>query len=388
MNAKILNKGFEHPVDGWYEIEALGRHPNRAAGIVQVIDGEAAMAIANRFNEDAAAGNLRHGNELLIDHEHFKEQEDKESVAYGWLTQLQNRADGIYGQIRWTGTGQKAVDGGDYRFFSTEYEPGDCQVVKNRTGLTGKTGLTEMRPMRLAGLSLTNMHNNRGQRPITNRGEQPTANTQHPTSKEEAFRRALELAAGSEIKNREASDALAAQKQKEIDDMKLVATKLGLSADASEEVVLVAMDKIVNRATQAEGQVAPLTLKITELESQNATLLGEQIVSDLAAAGIKDEKIINRSKTLLADPKHFKNREERVAFIKELVPAKAVSQTKLQNRDTRAPAGGKGEDGAGVEDAAAATKIMNRATELVAQKRAPSMATAIAMAQNEVKNAS
>ena len=139
MNATILNREFQHPSDGWYQIEAKGRHPNRAANVVQVIDEAAAASIVNRFNAEAEAGTLRHGNELLIDHEHFSEQPDQETVAYGWLGKLANRADGIYGQIRWTGTGQKAVDGGDYRFFSTVYCPEDCEVL-NRDGKNGKEG--------------------------------------------------------------------------------------------------------------------------------------------------------------------------------------------------------------------------------------------------------
>ena len=128
--AAIFNREeFQHPEDGWYQIESKGRHPNREAGIVQVIDEEAATSIVNRFNTAAEAGELRHGHELLIDHEHFSEQADQETVAYGWLGKLANRADGIYGQIRWTGTGQKAVDGGDYRFFSTVYDPKDCEPL-------------------------------------------------------------------------------------------------------------------------------------------------------------------------------------------------------------------------------------------------------------------
>ena len=35
MNARILNRDFKHPADGWYMIEALGDHPNRADGVVQ-----------------------------------------------------------------------------------------------------------------------------------------------------------------------------------------------------------------------------------------------------------------------------------------------------------------------------------------------------------------
>ena len=134
MNATILNRDFQHPADGWYQIEAKGRHPNRAAGVVQVIDEEAASSIVNRFNEDAEAGTLRHGRELLIDHEHFSDQADKETIAYGWLTRLQNRGDGIYGQIRWSATGQRAVDGGDYRFFSTEYAPEELKALNSEGG--------------------------------------------------------------------------------------------------------------------------------------------------------------------------------------------------------------------------------------------------------------
>jgi hypothetical protein len=100
---------------------------------------------------------------MLIDHEHAKLDLQKETVAYGWLMSLQGRADGIYGKIRWTATGQAAVDGGDYRFFSTEYDPADMEVLSD-----GKH--TGARPMSLDGLTLTNAPNNKGGSPITNRG--------------------------------------------------------------------------------------------------------------------------------------------------------------------------------------------------------------------------
>ncbi len=81
------------------------------------------------------------------------------TIAYGWLQQLEHRDDGIFGRIRWSATGQKAVDGGDYRFFSTEYDPADLEILDDRG----------VRPLRLAGLTLTNDPNNKGARPITNR---------------------------------------------------------------------------------------------------------------------------------------------------------------------------------------------------------------------------
>jgi phage I-like protein len=167
----ILNREFEHPADGWYNIEAIGDHPNKEAGIVQVIDQKAAQSIVNDFNEQADDPNFPG---MLVDHEHFKHDSDKDTVAYGWLTRLQARPDGIYGQIRWTGTGQAAVDNGDYRFFSTEYpatafEPAD------------RNDLSRQRPLRLGGLTLTNCPNNTGQRPITNSNR---TDHHHPMSTE------------------------------------------------------------------------------------------------------------------------------------------------------------------------------------------------------------
>ena len=375
MKATILNREFQHPRDGWYQIERKGRHPNRAAGVIQVIDDVAATSIVNRFNEGAAAGTLRHGSEMLIDHEHFSDQADKETVAYGWLTRLANREDGIYGQVRWTGTGQKAVDGGDYRFFSTEYAPKDCEGMKNRTEQTDRTGLTEVRPMRLDGLTLTNMNNNRGQRPITNRGPAEAGTTNQ-------FRRGLAAAAGSGVNNRGPGAPITESKR-----MKSVATKLGLSADASEEAVLEQVSKLMNRATAAEDQVTPLTARVMALEAGNLVLLSEQLDADFATAGVTDGKIINRHKGLLSDPKHFKNREERVAFITDLAPAKAgtTSQRKLMNRDTRPPEGGETE---GRAESVKATRIMNRAAELRGQHKNLSLATAVTMAQGEAENGS
>jgi hypothetical protein len=162
MSTAIFNReDFKHPEDGWYQIEPKGIHHNREAGVDQVIDDTACSAIVNRFNTDADAGKLLQGRELLIDHEHFKGQPDQETVAYGWLQRLQARADGIYGQIRWTAIGQAAVDGGNYRFFSSEYDP------KDLVDLGGTP--PRIRPIRLDGLTLTNMPNNKGGKPITNR---------------------------------------------------------------------------------------------------------------------------------------------------------------------------------------------------------------------------
>lgn len=207
---------FHHPTDCWYHIEARGEHPNRRAGIVQIIDDTACRSIVNRFNEEAARPGFAG---MLIDHEHFKHDTDKETVAYGWLMKLQNRPDGIYGQIRWTETGRKAVDGGDYRFFSTEYDPADL-VFLNQGESPGR-----VRPTRLDGLTLTNANNNKGQKPIT---------------------------------NREGGNAPQAKEQR----MKTVCTLLGLSEDAAESAVHAEVVRALNRLKELEHSQVEADLEI------------------------------------------------------------------------------------------------------------------------------
>jgi phage I-like protein len=329
MNATILNREFKHPADGWYQIEPKGDHPNRAAGIIQVIDDEAAATIVNRFNADAEAGSLRHGNELLIDHEHFSADSDKESRAYGWLTRLENRADGIYGQIRWTVTGKAAVDGGDYRFFSTEYDRADLKALNS-----GKP--RKVRPLRLDGLSLTNMNNNRGQKPITNR-----------------------LGGANNFPgSREPADSKQTNQQK-AQSMKSVCTLLGLSAEADETSVHAAVAKIMNRNIELE----PLATENTTLKNRITELDTAQVDGLLAERKITDAKVVNRLKPVLSG---LKNREDRVAFLddcgfKAEAKKPAQGEGRILNRGEGNPAE---ETAEAADDQAKAQKIRNRAREL------------------------
>jgi phage I-like protein len=283
---------FTHPTDGWYQIEAKGEHPNPRAGIVQVIDSPACAAIAERFNREATAPGFAG---MLIDHEHFKHDQSKETVAYGWLTQLQERNDGLYGQIRWTTTGKAAVDGGDYRFFSTEYDPADLKIL-NR----GESP-QRVRPMRLDGLTLTNANNNKGQKPITNRSSAtpPAAEDQHHKK------------------------------------MKNVCTLLGLSADASEEVLETEVTKILNR--------------LKELEEA-------QLESDLALYQNRfDPKQREFIKSLLVT-----NRGATIEFLKTQSETRGqLAPGRLHNRQTAQPI----DAGVGGENAAALSAERNSAIE-------------------------
>lgn len=166
MRAAILNRDFQHPSDGLYQIETPGEHPNADGGVIQIIDRTAVASIVNRFNAEADDYKRRTGNPfpgMLIDIEHFKHDQSKETRAYGWLLRMENPNGVPFGEIKWTATGRESVDGGDYRFFSTEYDPQDLTVLN-------RGNPERVRPMRLDGLTLTNMPNNKGGAPITNRG--------------------------------------------------------------------------------------------------------------------------------------------------------------------------------------------------------------------------
>jgi phage I-like protein len=299
----ILNRAFQHPSDGWYQIEALGEHPNHRAGVVQVIDAEASRSIAARFNAEAGQPGFAG---MLIDHEHFKHDEEKETVAYGWLERLEDRADGIYGQIRWTATGRNAVDGGNYRFFSTEYDPRDLTVL-NRNESPQR-----VRPMRLDGLTFTNAHNNKGQKPITNRGT--PSNVEGPPQKAK--------------------------------HMKTVCTLLGLSPDAAEEAVHAEVARALNR--------------VKELEAT-------QVESDLELFKNRfDPKQREFIRSLLVT-----NRTATLEFLKTQPDARApLAPARLHNRHTAqpidAPAGGAPADEAALSaertTAIAQYKITNRCT--------------------------
>jgi phage I-like protein len=278
MNALILNRDFQHPSDGWYMIEPLGETPNPDHKLVQVIDAAAAGSITNRFNSEADKPGFAG---MLVDHEHFKHDIEKETIAYGWLMRLENRADGIYGQVRWTTTGKAAVDGGDYRFFSTEYDSSDLKILNSGN-------VKRIRPLRLDGLTLTNNPRSKSPngmpraRPITNRND------------------------GNDF--RPGTVPAADEPTKQGQHMKSVCTRLGLSADASEDAVLAEVNKLFNRVDASEKEATPLKNRIADLEKENKTMLTNRVESDLEAYkdcyeekdkdAVKADLILNRDLTV------------------------------------------------------------------------------------------
>lgn len=321
MNTLILNRAGQMPADGWYEIETPGDHPNAAAGLVQRLDGVAFDAIVNRFQARAAQPNF---GGLLIDQDHFSLDTTKSSEAFGWLKELRNRDGHLEGRVEWTDIGQPAIAGRRYKFFSTVYEP--SPVEKIGTAKIANRSVPLVRPLVLDRLALTNDPNNKGGKPISNREANPggAAHENKPT-------------------------------------MKNVMKLLGLAEDASEESAVAAVQKIQNRATQAEASVTTLT-------TERTTLLEAQVESDL-------EKYKNRFKAADA-PKWKKqliaNRAGTIELLESIeAPAAAedidpaTGKKRITNRAAaKTPAQVEADATKEKDEEARAARIQNRAHEI------------------------
>jgi phage I-like protein len=259
VSTRILNSDFQPAADGFSMIEKLGEFPNARANVVQIIDAAACESIVNRFNAAAAAPNFPG---MLIDIEHFKHDQSKETRAYGWLMRLQNRADGIYGKIRWTDTGKAAVDGGSYRYFSTEYAPASLQILNSGNP-------RRVRPLALDGLTLTNVPNNKGQTPITNR----TVNT--PSQDAFALSEAAKESSNSADSPMGHFQAMVKHKGAELSHRALGNDKLARFHRSQREY----HEKLVAKALLGDTANNPLSTKRNPMNSQTS-----------------DELIVNREK--------------------------------------------------------------------------------------------
>ena len=146
---------FQMPEDGWFQLSATGSFPHATTGLVQVIDDDAIAAIVQKFTEEATKPNFPG---VLVDWDHSSLDLDKPTEAAGWIVALQQRPDGLWGQVRWSDRGAEAVSGGRYRFMSPVWRQEDCLDL----------GEKKVRPLRLFNCALTNDPNIKGMVPLAN----------------------------------------------------------------------------------------------------------------------------------------------------------------------------------------------------------------------------
>jgi phage I-like protein len=229
MNLLIINRAATEPgKPSWQQIEVLGEHRTSLGkeAVIQVIDQDAIASMVEEFGKDAK---MPHFDGILVDADHLSHDPDQSTEAKAWLVELEIRNNELYGLLDWTDVGAEAVRGKRWKYFSTEYDAGDLTDL----GI-GPDGVRRVRPRKLAGLALTNRPNNRGGRPIT---------------------------------NRKAGDAEQTQTKND-NDMKSIAEKLGLPAEATEEEIIAAIASLMEKAGKAETMEAEV--KAEDILNRNA----------------------------------------------------------------------------------------------------------------------
>lgn len=289
--------------DGWIHIVPMGELPNRAAGLVQVLDETALNSILAGIESDKARlGNKWPG--IYAGREHFIYNDEQDSAALAWFKDFEKRPDGIWAKADGlTPKGRDVVANAEYKFTS---------FVADRKD-TKKLDGNKVRILKIDTVGFTNQANGKELlTPMMNR------NPNFPGSSGQS---------GSDP----------ADNQPHKTKMKTIATKLGLSAEASEDAILAEVTKVLNRATDAEGKLTPLQTRVTTLETENKTLLGDQIAAELETHGVKDEPIRNRLAPILAG---MAKREDRLSFLKDVVKTEltpAGSGKVLNRRDAKDP---------------------------------------------------
>lgn len=129
-------------VDGLVLISPLGEFPHGTG------DKTVMQEVTNLSVEFMAETFKRNGNRpILIDFDHRSFEREDDTQAAGWIEDLIPQEDGLYARVRWSNAGQKALDGGEYRYLSP--------VWVTRSG-----GSRERRiPCELVSVGLTNRPN-------------------------------------------------------------------------------------------------------------------------------------------------------------------------------------------------------------------------------------
>ena len=360
----ILNRDFKMPDDGWYQFAPLGEFPHEGADVVQVVDTEACTAMVARFKADAGVANFAG---LLIDFDHFSMDIGQRSEAAGWVTDLESRDTGLWGQIRWSDIGEAAVKGGRYRFLSPVWARSDCVDLGNG----------RVRPVRLLNAAVTNDPNLKGLVPLANASTALSAGAKPVDSC--AYVGRSHEGAGS------GKDGVTTMKRV----LEMLTNHLGIAVDATEEVILekmkglpglTAMADLQNSLTQAQGERDALQLKLTAADE--AVVAGHLV--EFGSVITNDNREFWTAQLLT-------NRAAALVALKDVLRVKAeagkaptpggTGRTPLHNRAAARPVPpGQGGDR---EADGKAVKIRNRAHEIAKAEGVP-FSVAFRRAEKEI----
>lgn len=191
--------------------------------------------------------------------------------SFGWLTDLRVTAQGLEALTEWTPAGKAAVEGGEFAFWSPEWQP------RHRDRRTGET-----KGWWLSGTALTN---------------DPFFNEMPP------------VAASADDAEEKSTDPTHKEQHMTKEQLEALRTKLGLAADATVEQILTASSKLVEERDTLKAEtskpatlpaevitaaVAPVKAQVdaltAELAKRDAALLERDVEAIVATAKRGDGK--------------------------------------------------------------------------------------------------
>lgn len=134
----------------WIQISPLGDFPH-AKGI-QRVDTKAVQAMANHFTSLRSKLSRRFGGlPFFVGHPDVAglANEYPDNKAYGWIMEVEARADGLWGKTKWSEAGKQMLANAHYKFFSPHW---------NAEAAT-ENGKRILRPVELVSVGLTNKPN-------------------------------------------------------------------------------------------------------------------------------------------------------------------------------------------------------------------------------------
>ena len=366
----ILNRNFELPSDGWYQLAPLGEFPHGGAGINQIIDTDACTRMVAAFENARTQSENFPG--LLIDFDHFSLDAEKHSEAAGWITDLQFRnseSPGIYAAIRWSDTGEAAVKGGRYRFLSPVWAKADCEDL----------GDNRLRPVRLLNAAVTNDPNLKGILPLSNRSEPGSASLHDEKSPSSPAKPSVS-SVHSVVKNNPVSapsvvkdssppfENASSYKEPNLTPEELMKAivnallkKLDLPPEADAEVIQSAIENIT-----PQGEVEALLNRAEIAESKINELEKAQLEADADAFLDEHATVIENRDEVRAQ--FIENRQLTESVFKNLKNPESVktpatdTRRPLHNRDSKIKATHNRD---AQPNEAHAVKIRNRASEIM-----------------------
>ncbi len=134
----------------WLHLSPLGDFPHERG--TQRMDRKAVEALVNGFERNRATMGARFGGlPVYIGHPDVPSlsKEFSDSKAYGWIMELEGRADGIYGRVKWGAAGQELVANEHFKWVSPFWLAKDGN----------ENGKRVLRPVELVSVGLTNKPN-------------------------------------------------------------------------------------------------------------------------------------------------------------------------------------------------------------------------------------